>query len=116
LCAVFRILDAYPGSLILIFPTSGSRIPAPESKIQQQEKGEGKLYVFLSFFVAINFTKDAEHFFDLIKVFFTIKIITNLLEICIEDPGSGKNLSRIRIQGSKKHWILDPGPQCCLCG
>ncbi len=28
--------------------------------------------------------------------------------------GSGKNLSRIRIQGSKKHWIPDPDPECCF--
>ncbi len=32
--------------------------------------------------------KMLKFFFDLIKVFFTIKIITNLLEICIEDPVS----------------------------
>jgi len=31
------------------------------------------------------------------------------LGIGIRDPGSGKNLSRIRIQESKKHQISDPG-------
>jgi hypothetical protein len=29
----------------------------------------------------------------------------------IRDPGSGKNPSRIRIQGVKKHRIPDPDPQ-----
>jgi hypothetical protein len=29
------------------------------------------------------------------------------------DPGSGKNSSRIRIQGVKKHQIPDPDPQHC---
>ncbi len=30
------------------------------------------------------------------------------------DPGSGKNSSRIRMQGSKKHRIPNPDPQHCL--
>jgi hypothetical protein len=31
----------------------------------------------------------------------------------IRDPGSGKNPSRIRIPGVKKHRIPDPDPQHC---
>ncbi len=90
---MFRIRDAYPGSLILIFPHPdlGSReILNPESK--KKKKGEGKWFVFLSFFCCHQFLKRCRNFFlpkwQRIKVFFTQKILTNLLEICIEDPGS----------------------------
>ncbi len=39
----------------------------------------------------------------------TQKIVTKLSEKYGLDPGSGKNLSRIWIQGSKKHRILVKG-------
>jgi hypothetical protein len=34
----------------------------------------------------------------------------------IRDPGSGKTYSGFRIQGSKRHRILDPDPQHCSYG
>jgi hypothetical protein len=51
---VLRIRDVYPGSRILIFTHSGSRIPDPKTAIK--ERGE-KEFVVKPFFVATNFTK-----------------------------------------------------------
>jgi len=44
------------------------------------------------------------------SIFFTLQTVTKLSEIWVWDPGSGKNLSRIRILGSKKHQ--NPGYSC----
>jgi hypothetical protein len=47
---VLRIRDVYPGSRILIFTHSGSRIQ------KQQQKRSEKKFVVILFFVATNFT------------------------------------------------------------
>ena len=52
--AVLGIRDVYPGSGILIFTHSGSRISDP--KTATEETGEKK-FVVKPFFVATNFTK-----------------------------------------------------------
>jgi hypothetical protein len=69
-------------------------------------KKEGGKLVVLAFFVAINmkklkiillfnkYRKKSEPFDKEFKFFFTQKI-TELSEICVWDPGYGKNLSRI---------------------
>ncbi len=49
------------------------------------------------------------------------KIVIELRKIWVcdqwsRDPWSGKIYSGSRIQGSKKHWILDPNPQHCIQG
>jgi hypothetical protein len=41
LLAVLRIRDVYPGSRILIFTHSGSRIPDLGSRIQKQQQKRG---------------------------------------------------------------------------
>jgi hypothetical protein len=50
--SVLRIRDVYPGSRILIFTHPGSRIQK-----QQQKRGVKKKLVFITFYVATNFTK-----------------------------------------------------------
>jgi len=45
---------------------------------------------------------------------FTQKIVIELPKVWVWDPGSGKNLFRSRIQGSKRHRIPDTDPQHCL--
>ena len=47
---------------------------------------------------------------------FTQKIVIELPKVWVWDPGSGKTYSDpgSRIQGSKRHRILDPDPQHCL--
>jgi hypothetical protein len=54
--------------------------------------------------------------FSRIIELFTQKFVTKLSKIWVWDPGSEnpdpeKNLSRIRVQGSKSHRIPDPDPQ-----
>jgi hypothetical protein len=58
--SVLRIQDVYPGSRILIFTHPGSRNPdlgsrIPDPKTATKERGEKK--IFISFYVATNFTK-----------------------------------------------------------
>jgi hypothetical protein len=43
----------------------------------------------------------------------TKKIVIELSKIWVWDPGSGKNLFRIQIPGSKRHRIPEPDPQHC---
>jgi hypothetical protein len=48
--------------------------------------------------------------FQRITELFTQKIVTKLSKIRVWDPGSAKKTySGSRIQGSKRHWIPDPG-------
>jgi hypothetical protein len=62
-CAMLRIRDVYPGSRILIFTHSGSRISDPGSRIQKQQQKRGMKKKFVStFFVATNFTKFENYF------------------------------------------------------
>ncbi len=54
--------------------------------------------------------------FQRIMELFTLKIVTKLLKIWVQDPVSEirdpeKTYSGSRIQGSKKHRITDPDPQ-----
>ncbi len=98
---VLRIRDVYPGSRILIFTHSGSRIsdpgsrsPEPGSRIPDpktatEERGEKK-FVVKPFFVATNFTKlkiilffkwwrkNLGQFFQRIIELFTQKLVTKL--------------------------------------
>ncbi len=99
--------------------------------LKQQKEERKKLIRVFIFFIAINFTNfkllnfgtgTEKYLCQLTKNWssFNPKSITNLLSSWVDldyeviDPRSGKNKSRIRIQGSKKHRILDP--QHCLLG
>ncbi len=66
-----------------------SLIPYPVSKNSTKERSEKK-FVVIPFFV---------------------QIVTKLSKIWVWNPGSGKNLSRIPDQGSKRHRIPDPDSQ-----
>jgi hypothetical protein len=129
---VLRIRDVYPGSRILIFTHSGSRIPDPGSRIPDpktatKERGEKKISCH-TFLCSHKFHKIVNYFiFEVLKKkiwanfqriieLFTKKIVKKLLKIWswdpgseIRDPGFGKNLFRIPDPGVKKHPIPDPG-------
>jgi hypothetical protein len=122
---------ADPGCLsrILIFTHPGSRIQK-----EQQKRGVKKICCH-TFLWSHKYHKIENYFsfevlkkkiwvnFQRIKDLFTQKIVTKLLKIWVWDPGSQKNLFRIRdpektysgsrIQGSKRHQIPDPDPQHC---
>ncbi len=116
----------YPGSRILIFTHTESRISDPGSKNSKKRKGEKNL--LLPFFAATNFTKlniilflkwwrkkFGPIFKELLK-FLPIKLPLSSQKygfgIRIRDPKSEKTYSGSRIQGSKRHRI--PDPQHCL--
>jgi hypothetical protein len=115
--AVWRIRDVYPGSRILIFSHTGSRIQDP--KTATKERGEKKLVVIRTFLCSLKFHKIVNYFsFELLKKkiwanfqriieHFTKKIVKKLLKMWSWDPGSGKNLFRIPDPGVKK--APDPG-------
>jgi hypothetical protein len=129
---VLRIRDVYPGSRILIFTHSGSRIPDPGSRIPDpktatKERGEKKISCH-TFLCSHKFHKIVNYFiFEVLKKkiwanfqriieLFTKKIVKKLLKIWswdpgseIRDPGFGENLFRIPDPGVKKHPIPDPG-------
>jgi hypothetical protein len=118
--------DFYPSRI----PDPGSRIPDP--KTATKDRGEKNLLSYL--FYSHKFRKIENSFiFKMLKKKIwasfqrIIELFTpNLLlssqkyrfgirdpgsEIRVLDPGSGKNLSRIRVQWSKRHRIPDPDPQ-----
>jgi hypothetical protein len=120
---VLRIRDVYPGSRILIFNHSGSRISDP--KTATKERGEKKLVV-KPFFVATNFTKlnllyflNAEEknwpVFKELQNFLpkNLSLSSKKYGVGIRDPE--KNLFRIPDPGPgvKRHRIPDPDPQHC---
>jgi hypothetical protein len=137
---VWRILDVYPGSWILIFTHPGSRISDPGSRIsdpgsriqkQQQKRGVKKMCCH-NFLCSHKFNKIANYFrFEVLKKkiwanfqriieLVTQKIVNKLSKILVWDPGSEirdpeKTYSGSRIQGSKRHRIPDPDPQHCCC-
>jgi hypothetical protein len=103
-------------------PDLGSRIPDP--KTATKERGEKKFVI--TFFCSHKFHKIANYFsfgvlkkkiwanFQRIIELFTQKIVTQLSKIWVWDPGSEirdpeKTYSGSRIQGSKRHRILNPG-------
>jgi hypothetical protein len=115
-----RILDPdfYPSRI----PDLRSRISDPGSSIpdlgsKNSNKREGLKKI-------TNFTNIANYFsflvlkkkiwanFQRIIELFTQKTVNKLSKIWVWDPGSGKNLFRIR--GSKRHRIPDPDPQHCI--
>ncbi len=92
---------AHPGFLsrILIFFH-----PTPDSTTTKKEVKK----ILLSFFVGKNFIKQERKVEPIDKeLFLTQTIVTKLSEIWVWNPGSGKNLFRIRIQEIKK--APDPG-------
>jgi hypothetical protein len=85
---VLRIRDVYPGS----------RIPDP--KTATKERGEKNILEYI-FLVATSFTKfQKSYFFEMLKKKFRLVFKDGF---GILDPGSAKNLSRIQVQGSKRH-------------
>ncbi len=114
---VWRILDVYLGSRILIFTHPGSRIPDPKTLRKQKREVKKICYTF---FVVTNFTKLNTYYviFEMLKKKIwanfqrivevcTQKIFNRLSNIWVWDPGSGKNLFRIPDPGVKK--APDPG-------
>ncbi len=120
------LIFTHPGSRI---PDLGSRISDPGSRIPDPKtatkESEKKLYV-KPFYVATKFNKIVNYFsFEVLKKknwakfqrtieLFTKKIVKKLFKIWSWDPGSRiwdpeKTHSGSRIQGSKRHQILDPG-------
>ncbi len=99
---------SHPGSRI---PDPGSRIPDP--KISAKERGGGGEFVVIPFFVAKNFTK--------FKIIFFLKCRRKKFGPVFKELWNflPKNMSLsskkygigIRVQGSKRHWIPDPGSQ-----
>ncbi len=106
------------------FYPSRTRIPDPKT---------ATIFVVIPFFVATNFTKfkiilflkcRRKKFgpvFQRIIVLFIQKFVTKLSKIWvwypgseIRDPKKTYSGSRIRVQGSKRHWIPDPDPQICV--
>ena len=77
-------------------------IPDLGSWIQKQQKKRGvKKFCLNTFFSSHNFHKIENYFiFEMLKKKFGL-VFKDGLEIW--DPGSAKNLSRIRVQGSKRH-------------
>jgi hypothetical protein len=110
---VWRILDVYPGSQILIFTHPGSRISDP--KTATKERGERKISC-PNFLFSHKFHKIANYFcFEVLKKkiwanflriieLFTQKIVNKLSKIWVWDPGS-------RGQKGTGSRILDPDPQ-----
>ncbi len=104
-----------PGSWILSIHDLGSRIQQ-----QHQKKRGGNVFV-LPFFVPINIKFKTEAKKILLsrtlrkKVRIILLIAKNLSlsyqKICVWDPGSGKNLFRIRDPGSRFKKAPDPYPQ-----
>jgi hypothetical protein len=96
----------------------------PDPKIATKERGEKKFFS-KPFFVATDFTK-----FKIIlflkcrrktfgQVFKELDFLPKNLSLSSQKYGVGirnpeKNLSRIRVQGSKRHRIPDPDPQHCI--
>jgi hypothetical protein len=105
---VLRIRDVYPGSRILIFTHSGSRISDPGSRIQKQQQKTGvKKIGCPTFLFSHKFHKILHYFsFEVLKK----KIWANFQRIielfALKSMGLGS-----RIQGSKRHRIPDPDPQ-----
>ncbi len=113
---MLRIRDVYPGSRILIFTHSGSRISAPGSKNSNKREGE-KFCCCHTFICSHKFHKIENYFsFEVqrkiwanlqrIVELFTQNIVTALKNICLGsgkwDPGSGaKPLSDPRSRGQK---------------
>ncbi len=96
---VLRIRDVYPGSRILIFTHTGSRISDPVSKNSNARQGRKKNLLSYLFFGAINFTKLNYFIFEMLKKkilanfqiiikLFTQKIVTKLSKIWVWDPVS----------------------------
>ena len=99
---MLRIRDLYPGSLILIFTHSGSRISrTPDPRFRNSNKREGrKKFFFHTFFCSHKFHKIENYFsFEVLKKkiwanfqriieLFTQKIVTKLSKVLVWDPGS----------------------------
>ncbi len=123
---MLRIRDVYPGSRILIFTHPGSRIRISDPGFKNSNKREGSTKISChTFFCSHKFHKIVNYFifellqnkiwdnFQRITRLFIQKIVTKLSKIWVWDLGSGKNLSQIRDQGSKRHRTPDPDPQHC---
>ncbi len=121
--AVLRIRDVYLGSRILIFTHPGSRISDPGSKNSNKREGWKKI-CYHTFFCSHKFHRIVNYFiFEVLKkkILVSFQISTELFihKIVISSQkygfgirdtrsGIGKNLSRIRVQWSKRHRIPDP--------
>ncbi len=116
-----------PGSWFLPILDPGSRISDPGSKNSNKREGWKKNFCH-TFLCSHKFHKIKNYFsfkvlkkkiwanFQRITELFTQKIVTKLSKIWLWDPGSEirdpeKTYSGSRIQGSKRHRILDPDPQ-----
>jgi hypothetical protein len=122
---VLRIRDVYPGSRILIFTHSGSRIPDPGSRIPDpktatKERGEKKIscHTFLcshkfhnivNYFIFEVLKKKIWANFQRIIELFTKKIVKKLLKIWSWDPGSGIRKKLIPDPGSRGQKAPNPG-------
>ncbi len=129
---MWRIWDVYPGSRILTFTHTGSRISDPGSRIpdtgsKNSNKREGWKKIWCHTFLCSHKFHKIVHYFSFevlkkkiwanfkrITELFAQKLITKLSKVWVWDPGSEirdpeKTYSGSRIQGLKRHRIPDPG-------
>jgi hypothetical protein len=91
---VFRIRYVYPGSGILIFYLKTSYYFLSH-----------KFHKIKNYFIFVLLNKKIWPSFQRIIELFNQKFVTKLKKIYVWDPGSGTNLFRIRVQGSKRPRI-----------